>query len=103
MGESTVSGRCVNVVVADRRPLVLCGLKSVLRAENDFNVVAICRDVSDCMEAIRDLNPDMALVDMSLSPMSGLQILTMINSEQFCTRIVFLSASIENCAGVTAI
>ena len=95
--------RCVSVVIADRHPFVLCGLGSVLEADSEFKVVASCRDQTTCIEAIRDLSPELALLDISLPPVSGLQVLAAINAEHFRTRIVFLAASLKTSAGVTAI
>jgi two-component system nitrate/nitrite response regulator NarL len=99
----SVSTRRFSVVIADRYPLVLCGLSSALLAESEFEVVATCRDGTRCIEAIRDLSPDLALLDISLPPVSGLQVLAAINAEHFRTRIVFLAASLKTSAGVTAI
>jgi two-component system nitrate/nitrite response regulator NarL len=56
-----------------------------------------------CIEAIRDLSPDLALLDISLPPVSGLQVLAQINSERLRVRVIFLSASLESPAGVSAI
>lgn len=95
--------RCFSVVVADRLPLVLCGLTSILEAGSEFTVVATCRDGTTCIEAIRDLSPDLALLDMSLPPVSGLPVLEAIKSEHFRTRVVFLSASLKTSVGATAI
>ena len=95
--------RRVGVVIADRHPFVLCGLKSVLEAESEFKVVATCRDGTTCIEAIRDLSPELALLDMSLPPEGGLPMLAAISSERLRTRLVFLSASLETSAVVTAI
>ena len=85
--------RCVSVVIAARHPVVLCGLMTMLRAEDDFNVVASCRDGETCIEAIRDLAPNLALLDLSLPVQSGLRVLTTIRLERLCTRVIFLSAS----------
>jgi two-component system nitrate/nitrite response regulator NarL len=85
--------RCVSIVVAAPQPVVVCGLVTVLRAENDFNVVASCRDGTACLQAIRDLSPDLAVLDASLPGQSGLQVLSTAKSEQLCTRLIFLSAT----------
>jgi len=90
-------------VIADRHPFILCGLKSVLHAESEFKVVATCRDATTWIEAIHELSPDLALLDICLPPVNGLQVLAAINSEHFRTRIVFLAASLETSGGVIAI
>ena len=84
-----------SVVIADRHPVVLQGLTNVLTAESGFKIVACCSDGTDCIEAIRSLVPDIAILDISLPGLTGLEILTIANSESLSTRLVFFTASIE--------
>ena len=88
--------RCTSVVIADRHPVVLQGLMKVLRAEGGFEIVASCSDGTTCIAAIRNLLPDVAILDMSLPGLTGLEILTIANSESLSTRLVFFTASIED-------
>ena len=87
---------CTSVVIADRHPVVLQGLTNVLAAESSFKVVASCRDGTSCIEAIRRLVPDIAILDISLPGLTGLEILAIANSENLPTRLVFFTASIED-------
>jgi two-component system, NarL family, nitrate/nitrite response regulator NarL len=87
-----------SVVIADRNPVFLCGLASVLRAEGDFVVVASCQDEAECIAAIRALSPSLALLDMSVSDLGGLQVLAAVRTEAFPTRVVFLSSSATDAA-----
>jgi two-component system nitrate/nitrite response regulator NarL len=88
--------RCVKVVIADRHPVVVAGLMSLLGAANDFKVVASCYDGKKCIQAIRDLLPDIALLDIFMPSATGLDILAAATSEHLPTRIVFLTASAED-------
>ena len=88
--------RCTSVVIADRHPVVLQGLTSVLGAESGFKVVASCVDGTNCIEAIRSLVPDIAILDISLPGLTGLEILSIVNSECLSTRLVFFTASVED-------
>src|SRR5260370_4810124 len=88
--------RCTSVVIAARHPVVLQGLMKVLRAEGGFEIVASCSDGTTCIAAIRNLLPDVAILDMSLPGLTGLEILTIANSESLSTRLVFFTASIED-------
>src|SRR5258705_9602815 len=83
-----------SVVIADRHPVVLQGLANVLTAESGFKIVACCSDGTDCIEAIRSLVPDIAILDISLPGLTGLEILA--NSENLSTRLVFFTASVED-------
>ncbi len=84
------------MVIADRYPVVLQGLMKVLEAEDGFEVVASCGDGTSCIEAIRNLVPDIAILDISMPGLTGLEILTIVNSERLPTRLVFFTASIED-------
>jgi two-component system nitrate/nitrite response regulator NarL len=52
---------CASVIIADRYPLFVCGVVSVLGKEPDFNIATSCCDGLKCLQAIRDLSPDVAL------------------------------------------
>jgi two-component system nitrate/nitrite response regulator NarL len=93
----------VKVVVADPHPVVVYGLTSLLGAHDDFNVVAGCCDGTQCMQAIRDLSPDIALLDMFMPGLPGLDILASVTSEQLPTRVVFLTAFAEDRDLLTAV
>ncbi|GMO46268.1 MULTISPECIES: response regulator transcription factor [Bradyrhizobium] len=72
--------RRIRIVIADRHPIVLQGIRSVLAAQRDFVVVASCGDGASCIEAIRFLAPDVALVDAALPDFSRQQILARANA-----------------------
>ena len=83
------------VVIADRHPVVRQGLSSLLGADSDFNVVASCGDGSSCIEALRNLAPDIAIVGVSMPGLTGPEVLSIVNSESLSTRLVFFTASDE--------
>ena len=86
----------ISVVIADRHPVVLLGLTKLLGPESGFQIVATCSDGTSCIEAVRQLLPDIAIVDISMPGLSGLEVLAMANSENLPTRLVFFTASIED-------
>jgi two-component system nitrate/nitrite response regulator NarL len=86
----------ISVVIADSHPVVVRGLTSVLRARNGFKVVARCHDGPNCIEAIRSLVPDIAILDVAMPGLTGLEILAIANSESLPTRLVFFTASVED-------
>src|SRR5260221_5186339 len=79
--------RCTSVVIADRHPVVLQGLTNVLRVESGFKVVASCIDGRNCIESIRSLVPDIAILDVSMPDLTGLEILAIANSENLGSRV----------------
>ncbi|MDH2347373.1 response regulator transcription factor [Bradyrhizobium sp. SSUT77] len=93
--------RRISVVIADRHPVVLLGLSNVLGAVSDFNIVASCSDAASCIEAIRNLAPDIAIVDPAMPELAAAKILSTVNSENHSTHLVFFVAS-EDCELVLA-
>jgi two-component system, NarL family, nitrate/nitrite response regulator NarL len=85
--------RRITVVIADRHPVVLQGLSSVLGAHSDFHIVASCRDGPGCVEAVRNLAPDIAILDGSMPGVTGPEILSIANAENPSTRFVFFTSS----------
>jgi DNA-binding NarL/FixJ family response regulator len=83
------------VVIADRHPVVLQGISSAFATQSDFRIVASCGDGSSCIEAIRSLVPDIAIVDLAIPDPSGPEILAIVNSEGLATRVVIFATSVE--------
>ena len=86
---------CISVVIADRYPVVLQGLTNVLGTQHDFKIVACCSDGKSCIEAIRGLAPDIAILGVPMRGLNGLEILSIANSENLSTRLVFFIGSVE--------
>ena len=84
-----------HLVIADGHPIVLRGLLNLLGSAGDFNVVATCSSGTECIRAIRQLRPQLALVDMAMPGLDRVAILELVTSEQLPTRIVLLCASPE--------
>ncbi len=93
----------LSLVIAHRFPIVLYGVIELLRTRKEFAVAAQCTEGPDCLAAIREHAPDLALVDLSLPVMSGLQVLAATAAEQLKSRIVLYAASsqeVEIAAGI---
>ncbi|MBR1168003.1 LuxR C-terminal-related transcriptional regulator [Bradyrhizobium liaoningense] len=83
----------IRLVIVDRQPIVLQGLKSVLGAQPDFDVVASCSDGTSCIQAIRNLTPDVALLADTLPDLTASEILAIAKAERLPTRLVFFTDS----------
>jgi two-component system, NarL family, nitrate/nitrite response regulator NarL len=88
--------RCIRILVADRCPLVRRGLLDVLDVERDFRVVACCGDALSSVEAMRKLQPEIAILDAAFPDLDGAEVLAKTSSENIPTRIVFFTTSGED-------
>ncbi|MCP1767432.1 LuxR C-terminal-related transcriptional regulator [Bradyrhizobium japonicum] len=93
--------RRATVVIADRHPMVLQGLASVLGSESDFEVVASCGDAASCIQAILTLAPDIAIMDTAMPELTALMNNSLSHSDSRPTRLVFFAPS-EDCDLVVA-
>jgi len=83
----------VRLVIADDHPIVLRGLVSLLGSNTPFTIVADCQSGTECIDVLRRLRPDIALLDASMPGVNGLQVLDIVKAENLPTRIVLYSAS----------
>jgi two-component system, NarL family, nitrate/nitrite response regulator NarL len=81
------------VVIADDHPVVLSGLKSLIQLDAAFHVVESCQDGASALSAIRKARPDLAVLDINMPELSGLDVLAALRSDESPTRVVFLTAS----------
>ena len=85
--------RSISIVVADDHPVVLHGLADVLRSNPDMNVVAACSDGATALEAIRKWSPNVAVLDIAMPVLSGLDVLASITADGLATKVVILTAT----------
>ena len=84
----------IKVVIADDHPVVLHGLVTLLGDEPDFTVLAACEDGAAALEAILKYSPDVALLDLRMPKLTGLDVLGKVSNEN--TRIVIITAFAED-------
>jgi DNA-binding NarL/FixJ family response regulator len=92
-----------SIVLADDHPVVLHGLAAILRAEPDFTVVATCSDGISALQAIRHHAPDLAVLDIGMPGMTGLNVLSSVVADRPETKVVFLTAAASDGQILTAI
>ena len=63
------------VLIVDDHPIVRQGLAQLINQEKDLEVCGQAEDAHKAMQAIRQLNPDMVIVDISLKGTSGLELI----------------------------
>jgi two-component system nitrate/nitrite response regulator NarL len=94
--------RSVSIIVADDHPIVLGGLVTLLKQDKTLRLAASCANGQEAIEAIRTLRPDLALLDLNMPRLNGLQVLEALIAENLPTRVCFLAASLTDREIVTA-
>ncbi|WP_084468872.1 response regulator [Nocardiopsis trehalosi] len=80
----------IRVVVADDQELVRAGFAMILDAQADIEVVAEAGDGFQAVAAVRDHRPDVALLDIRMPGMDGIEAARIIGAETG-SRVVMLT------------
>jgi DNA-binding NarL/FixJ family response regulator len=81
----------ITLLIVDDHPLFRQGVADALALEEGFRVVGQAADGKHALELIRDLEPDIAVLDVNLPEMNGQQITHLVNQEKLPTRILLLT------------
>lgn len=79
------------VLVADDQALLRAGLRRLIESEPDLEVVAEAPDGADAVTACREHRPDVALLDIRMPRMDGIEATRQIVAGVSATRVVLLT------------
>lgn len=83
--------RTCKVVIAEDYRILREGLKSLLKARGDIDVVGEAGDGMEAIRCVEMLHPDLLLLDLSMPKMSGLSVLKDLKSRYPETKILALT------------
>ncbi len=69
------------IVIVDDHPIVRQGLAQLIDQEDDLHICGQAEDAHEAMQAIRELNPDLVIVDISLRTTSGIDLIKDIKTQ----------------------
>lgn len=81
-----------SVVIADDHPLLLKGLEDLLSAQADIDVVGTSVSGTRAWWMIRELKPDIAILDVSMPDPGGMAILRSVAEQGVSTMVILLTA-----------
>jgi DNA-binding NarL/FixJ family response regulator len=81
----------LRVLIADDHPLSRAGLRQVIESKSDYEVIAEAADGESALENIRKLQPEIAVLDISMPNMDGLAVAHALQKESSAVKIVFLT------------
>jgi DNA-binding NarL/FixJ family response regulator len=86
----------ITILLADEDSLRRDGLAAVLEGTSRFQIVAQCAEGKSAMESIRGLRPHVAIVDLNLPNVHGIELIRRVRAESLGTRIVIMSGTTDD-------
>jgi DNA-binding NarL/FixJ family response regulator len=83
----------LRIVLADDHPIVLGGLRALLSSRPTIEIVGTATDGARALQLICSAEPDLALLDINMPTLTGVDILQKIEGEGLSTRVILLTAS----------
>jgi DNA-binding NarL/FixJ family response regulator len=81
----------IRIVLADDHPIVLDGLRNLIRAEPDFELVGEAASGLSALKIIRDQRPDVAVLDISMPELNGIVLSRRLAGEMPGLRLLVLT------------
>ena len=86
----------MRILLADDHTLVRAGMRALLNELPDMEVIAESGDGREALRLIGEKKPDLALIDISMPGLNGLELAARAGKDYPSTRIVILSMHVDD-------
>ncbi len=93
----------VRILVADDHPLFREAVVRAVKERPEFELVGEAVDGRAALDAIRELRPDVAVLDVKMPELDGLRVLNAVKRDGLVTRVVLLSAYLDGATAFEAV
>jgi NarL family two-component system response regulator LiaR len=83
----------IRVLIVDDHKVVRQGLRFLLEQEDGIEVVGECADGASALQAVRNLEPTVVLLDLFMPGENGLSVLARIKQDHPATEVLMLTSS----------
>lgn len=80
------------IVLADDHELVGKSISALLRDESDFDVIGECQNGRDLLRLVESLRPDVAIVDVAMPDLNGIEAALRLRDMAGTTRVIILTS-----------
>ncbi len=87
----------MRILVADDHPMIRTALEALLR-DTEFEIVGTAGTGETALSEIDRLKPDILLLDLQMPGGSGMEVLRRIRAQKIRTRVILLTAAIDDSA-----
>jgi DNA-binding NarL/FixJ family response regulator len=77
--------------MADDHPMFRGGLRQVIESQADLRIIHETGDGADALRAVRQLKPNLAILDLDMPKLNGLDLTAAIQREKLHTQVIILT------------
>ncbi|MFA6457556.1 MAG: response regulator transcription factor, partial [Bacteroidota bacterium] len=81
----------IRILIADDHPMFREGVRQALMNDSSLSIIAVASDGEQALQLMKEHTPDVAVLDMNMPKMTGLQVLKDLKKSELKTEIVFLT------------
>src|ERR1700749_2080427 len=85
----------LSVLVADDHPLFLFAVAHVVRNRHELELVGEAKDGREALEVARETRPDLAVLDVDMPELTGLDVMRARLGDGLKTRVLFVSGWVD--------
>ena len=85
----------LRVLIADDHPLFLFAIAHSVNSRQELELVGQARTGREAIACAMDTRPDLAVLDVEMPDLDGLDVLNAINREGLTTRVLFVSGNLD--------
>jgi len=81
----------IRIIIVDDHPLFCNGLRQVVQSDRRFELVGEAADGEAAWKSIQQTKPDVAILDVNIPKLTGLEVAERIRKKRLATRVIILT------------
>lgn len=85
----------ITVILADDHPIVRAGIKSLIRENEDIEILSEASNGQEALDQVIQLKPNVLITDISMPLLTGIELASIVSQHHPDTRVMILSMHME--------
>jgi len=81
----------IKILIADDHAMIRDGVRYLLQDERDMDLIGEAVDGQEALEKISELNPDVAIIDVNMPKLNGLEVISRLKEDGHLVRTMVFS------------